>query len=483
VTRPPREPAGRLRVCHVAAVADGATWMLEQLRELHQRRGHHVTAVISSTPGPLGSRLRAAGIRAIPFDFGGMSARHLLNLPWVIIRLARLLRQHRFDVVQTHLFQSMIIGRLAAWLADVPVRITMVSGPFHLEAPVTRSVDAATCWMDSRLIGSCRTIVDIYRGLGVKDERLALVYYGPDETRFDPASAAPRDLRTEYGWPAGTPVIGHVAWFYPRLPHRAWVPRSCQGRSFKGHEELIRAAPLILREHPQARIVFIGGGWQAAGTGFMREMMDLVAQLGLQEHVVFAGAQADIPNIYRALDVAVQPSLTESLGGTLESLLLACPTVATRVGGLPDAVIDGQTGVLVNPQDPVNLARGISELLSDPDRARVLGQAGRAHVLRIATLSKTVADLDALYRDALFPNGRRRRAYRWWVSLSRLPVLAAVAMRLIGPYVLSAMPASGGHPSVPDRRGPGGSGTRSLSDGAPRPVPRPVGSPEAAPPS
>jgi glycosyltransferase involved in cell wall biosynthesis len=426
-------------VCHVAAIADGATWMLEQLRELQNRRGHDVTAVISSAPGPLGDRLRALGIRTVPFDFGGMSARDLVHLPRVVIRLARLFRRYRFDVVQTHLFQSMIIGRLAAWLADVPVRITTVSGPFHLEAPFTRRADGATCWMDSILIGTCRSIVDTYRALGVKDDRLALVYYGPDETRFDPAVAMPFDLRTEYGWPADAPVVGHVAWFYPRLSSSQWVPASCRGRSFKGHEELIRAAPLILREHPEARIVLIGSGWQAAGARFMREMKDLVEQLGLQERVIFAGARANIANIYQALDVAVHPSLTESCGGTVESLLMARPTVATRVGGMLDMVFDGQTGVLVNELDPVDLARGICELLRDPDRAGALGQAGRAHVLRTATLSKSVTDLDALYRDALFQNGHRRAGYRWWLSLSRLPPLAGVAAYLAGRYLASTM--------------------------------------------
>jgi hypothetical protein len=75
-------------------------------------------------------------------------------------------------------------------------------------------------------------------------------------------------------------------------------------------------------------------------------------------------------------------------------------------------------------------------LLRDPARGHALARAGRAHALRIATLSKTVADLDALYRDALFRNGRRRAGYRWWVSLARLPVVIAVTFYLNGRYVV-----------------------------------------------
>jgi glycosyltransferase involved in cell wall biosynthesis len=98
---------------------------------------------------------------------------------------------------------------------------------------------------------------------------------------------------------------------------------------------------------------------------------------GLQESVVFTGFRNDVPQIYRDLDVSVQASLNENLGGTIESLLMQCPTVATRVGGLTDSVVDGVTGVLPSPADPADLARGILRLLRDPKRARALGEAGR----------------------------------------------------------------------------------------------------------
>ncbi len=105
-----------------------------------------------------------------------------------------------------------------------------------------------------------------------------------------------------------------------------------------------------------------------------------------------------MPQSYRDLDVCVQPSLNENLGGTIELLLMECPTVATRVGGLPDSVVDGVTGVLVSPGDPNDLARGILEMLRCPARARALAKAGRERMLTRFTLSKTAADLDKLYQ-------------------------------------------------------------------------------------
>src|SRR4030095_5507471 len=108
----------------------------------------------------------------------------LVTMPMTILKLARFFRQQHFDVVQSHVFRSMLIGRPAAWLADVPVRLSMISGPFHLEAQTSRWIDRRTHWMETMLIPSCEESLRLCRDMGVPKERLALVYYGADERRF-----------------------------------------------------------------------------------------------------------------------------------------------------------------------------------------------------------------------------------------------------------------------------------------------------------
>ncbi|HEY3968896.1 MAG TPA: glycosyltransferase family 4 protein [Planctomycetaceae bacterium] len=433
--RPAAEVTRELNVCHVAATTEGATWMLEQLRELRDEHGCQVTAVVSGETGGLVDKLRRENIAVRSQDFRFAGLRELLRLPRSICSLARLFRRERFDVVQTHLFASMILGRIAAWLADVPVRLTMVAGPFHLEAHTPRWIDAATCWMDTTLIGSCRHTLDLYRGLGAKNNRLALIYYGPDERKFCPESTPPAQIRSEFGWPVETPLVALIAYFYAPLPSNSWIPESVQGRAIKGHEDLIKAAPEILREFPDARILLVGKGWEAGGAKHMDEMRQLVQELGLQDRVVFTGFRTDVNNILRAVDVAVQASLNENLGGTIESLLMACPTVATRVGGLVDSVIDEQTGILVRPADPQDLARGIRALLRDPARSKRLAHAGRDWMRERFTLRRTVDDLHQLYRQKLFANQRRLKGYRWYASLWRLligtPLFFYLALRLV----------------------------------------------------
>ena len=410
--------------------------MFEQLRDLRDRHGYEVCAVVSGTSGELVAKLNGAGITVQAADFGFAGLHDLWVLPWKITRLARFFRREGIDVVQTHLFHSMVIGRFAAWLALVPVRLTMVAGPFHLEAYTPRWIDRCTYWMDTKLIASCEYTRTLYREMGVSERRLALVYYGPDAARFDPSRTEPARIREEYGWAPDTPVIGMVAYFYPSFVPNRWTPPALWGRSTKGHEYLIRAMPTVLGEFPTVKCLLVGSGWEQQGAKHMTEMRELVHALGLEESVVFAGFRADANSILRALDVSVQPSLSENLGGTIESLLMECPTVATRVGGMPDSVRDGETGVLVASADPDDLARGILELLRDPGRARALARTGRKLMLERFTLRTTVDDLDGLYREGMARTGNRRQGFRDVRSLVRCLVAAPVAAYLVLRLVL-----------------------------------------------
>ena len=211
-------PRRRLKICHIAATTEGAPWVFEQLRDLRDRHGFDVAAILSGDQGTLVERCRAAGIPVYAADFNFTSNADLLELPRKVLALVRILQRERFDIVQTHLFHSMVIGRIAAWFADVPVRFSMIAGPFHLEAYTPRWIDRYTCWIDTITIASCELTRTLYQRMGVPGRRIAVIYYGPDESRFDPAVTTPADLRAKFGWAEDTPLIGMVAYFYPVLP-------------------------------------------------------------------------------------------------------------------------------------------------------------------------------------------------------------------------------------------------------------------------
>lgn len=421
------------RVCHIAATTEGATWVFEQLRDLRDRFGYDVTVILNGTTGALVDRFRVAGIRVLVSDFQFLGSGDLFALPKKIRDLARLLERERFDVVQTHLFHSMVIGRIAAWLADVPVRLSMVAGPFHLEAYTPRWIDASTQWMDTALIPSCEFSRELYISMGVRTERLHVIYYGPDETRFEPSRHPASDLRKEYGFPQAAPLIGMIAYFYPELGVNRWTPPAVQGRPVKCQADLIRAMPRVLEEFPDAKLLLVGSGWEEGGRQYLAKMQLLVTELGLADSIKFTGFREDIPSLLKELDVAVQASLSENLGGSIEGLLMECPMVATRVGGLVDSVIDGQTGVLVAPGEPAALAGGILALLRDPIAARNMGRRGRDLMLEKFTLRKTVEDEDGLYRTL---REKTSAGYRPFYRLLRSITGCGVGAYLVARYTV-----------------------------------------------
>jgi glycosyltransferase involved in cell wall biosynthesis len=410
VIKPAREGTAKPRIAQVAGVWTGSDWLVGTCREL-TARGYEVVAVIDSHPGSLGERLDAAGIRhyAIPMTFAtgidrGRVVAYALNIPIAAVRLARILRRERIDIVHSHVFGSVIIARLASVLARSR-HVAGIPGPRHLEAALTRRIDRATWWLDDATVAGCRYTRDLYAALGANLDRLTYIYYGADAARFDPAGADGAAARRALGVVQGAPLILLVAHFYPPTSG-AQTPAHTMGRGPKGHEDFLAAARIIVGRLPEARFVLAGSGVTDRGESYRR---DLMAQCHddelLRDRVLFTGHSDDVPSLLAAADVAVQCSLTENLGGTIEALLMERPVVATRVGGMPESVRDGETGLLVPPSDPKALAAAILLLLENRDHAAELARAGRRLALQDLTIARTTGEVDALYCRVMEPAG------------------------------------------------------------------------------
>jgi glycosyltransferase involved in cell wall biosynthesis len=426
--------AKRKKICHLVCSSEGATWMFEQLRELRDRYGHEVVAVVLAHEGKLIEKLRSENIRyhVTHFATGAASIRSILRLPLSVLNLARFFRRERFDVVQSHVFATTITARPAAWIADVPVRLAMIASPFHLEARLSRHLEIATSFMETMLIPTCNFALTLCEKIGIPSRQLApVIYYGPDETNFDPEKTEAANVRREFGWPENTPIISNVAYFYHRMPASGWMPPAVHGRGHKGHEDLVKAAPRVLQEFPNAKFLLVGSGWGTNGEAYLDEIKLMVGELGLHDSVVFTGYRPDANRILRESNVAVQAALNENLGGTIEALLMECPTVATRVGGMVDAVREGETGVLVNPSDSEDLARGILALLRDEQHARVLGRAGRELMRSRFTLKHTVEDLANLYEELSAREARKHFRLSTTVArvLAGIPIFLYVVLK------------------------------------------------------
>ena len=391
-----------------------------------QRRGFDVVAIIGGDGGGTAAALRKAGIPYVVRDqrvwrhsrlaalVGGIPVirplRYVVDLPlllWTALRMAWLFRRLRVDIVHSHIFSSALITRAAAWIARVPISVAMIAGPLHLESPRLRRLDLLTHRLDDRLLAGCQYTYDRYRELGVGAGSVRTVGYGVDPTGFDPAVADGSRVRRELGIADDEIVVGQVAWFYPVL---SWpiAPLGMEGRGIKGHEDLLAAAQIVLARRPKVRFLVVGDGFGEGGARHFDQMRGLASELGVTDGVLFAGRRADLVDVLASFDISVQASISENYGGTIESLLMERPMVATAVGGMPEIVVDGETGLLVPACDPGALADAIIRLVDDPELGRQMGRVGRQRMLEGHTIQHTIDGVIAAYRELAEERGLRR---------------------------------------------------------------------------
>jgi glycosyltransferase involved in cell wall biosynthesis len=383
-----------MRVAHVVPVAKNTPWFADICAET-VRQGHEVVAVIHSGPGDLAERLTALGIRhhRVAMHFGDDFDRirplfYLLRLPIAALKLARILRRERIEVAHSHVFVANVVARLACLLARVK-HVAGAASPRHLEAPATRRIDRAMRRLDAAVAAGCEYIARLYGDAA----NVHTIYYGPPAERFDPSRVDAMAFRRQLGVGADVPLVGLVAHFYPPM-RGPQAPPATRGVGLKGHDHFLAAARIVAERFPEARFFLVGAGPNARGEEYRQSLVQSVRG---NDRILFPGHRNDIANVLASFDVAVQCALTETLGGTIEALLMERPLVATRVGGMPESVRHEETGLLVPPADPPALAAAIERLLADRELARRLGRAGRTLMLERFTLARTGDDLSALY--------------------------------------------------------------------------------------
>lgn len=377
-----------MRVLHLVKTSVGASWALRQTREL-VKLGVEVHVALPPG-GPLFQQYQAAGIIVHPvlLDFPARK-------PWqwrnIFKKMRELVSFVRPDLIHSHHVGTTLTMRLTLGKTHPTPRIFQVPGPLHLEHAFFRHAELFTAGHSDYWIGSCKWTCDLYRQSAVPQDRLFLSYYGTDIDNF--VGCKPGKLRQVLGVDASIKLVGMVAYMY--------APKTYLGqtRGLKGHEDLIDAIAICLQTEPNIQGIFIGGAWNDA-IAYERRIR-AYGKKKCAEHVVFLGTRNDVLEFYPDLDVVVHPSHSENVGGAVESLLLAVPTIATNVGGLPDLVKHNETGWLVSPRNPVHLAQAILEALHNPTRAREMAMNGQALARELFDVKKTARQILEIYQRIL----------------------------------------------------------------------------------
>lgn len=297
----------------------------------------------------------------------------------VVGRLVSLLRRERVDLVHTHLPLAGVLARLARrrggvrWLVytehNLPSRYRLL----------TRQLNAATYAANDAVIAVSQEVAGRVARYGRRGRpRLVTIPNAIDADELAAQAATRETVCREFGFPPDARVVVHVANLVPK----------------KGHRYLLAAARRVLDREPRARFLLVGLGPLA------RRLTAESRRLGLNGQVVFAGFRPDAVALMGGADLVVLPSVHEGLPLTLlEAMALGRPVVASRVGGVPEVVTSGETGVLVEPMDVDALAAQILALLGDPALRERLGEGARRQVRRRYGMAQMVAAVEDVYRQ------------------------------------------------------------------------------------
>jgi glycosyltransferase involved in cell wall biosynthesis len=322
----------------------------------------------------------------------------VINLPSLVRRISpfndirafisifRILQRSKPDIVHTHTSKAGGLGRLAAWLARVPVIIHKPHG--HVFYGHFRPLQSRFFLLVERLLGRITHHLialtpherNDYLGLSVsKPNNTSVIHSGVDLVRFQKGKKRRSRKRKELGIPSDSLVVGFVGWLLP----------------IKGVNFLIQAMAGVVKNHPKGLLVLVGKGEDE------RKLKKQAKNLGLTDKVLFLGWRPDVDEIMGCFDVFVLPSLNEGMGRVLvEAMAVGLPIVASRVGGIPDLVKDGKNGYLVPPADSAALEGAISDLFQDNAKRKRLGKAGKK-MCRPYSTEAMVEQINNLYARLL----------------------------------------------------------------------------------
>ncbi len=353
----------------VGGAENHALTLLQSLEEA----GHKV-AVVCPRPGPLVDALHRSGVEHHLIEMVRPAAddEYEILLP-ALWSLHSLIQRWRPDVVHSHLYPAHLHASLAAQLAGVPAVVTTA------HTIVVRPGDSWLARMTNvRIIAVSRAAKSLLVRAGVPAARLRVIYNGIQPQYLKDQSDDARRVRQELGIPEEAPVIGIVA----RLSFE------------KGHDEFIRMASEIAAVRPHTRFLIVGTGPLAA------DLENMVASLGLSERIIFTGARQDIPVLDSAMDIFALPSRQEALPlAVLEAMAAKRPVVATAVGGVPEVVVDKETGLLLQPGDRKGFVQALLRLIDHPELRGQLGLQGRRTVCRRFTSKRMAEETLRYYRS------------------------------------------------------------------------------------
>ncbi|MCO5976673.1 glycosyltransferase family 4 protein [Ideonella oryzae] len=356
-----------MRIIHIET---GKDWRGAQVQVLHtaagqQALGHEVHLVC-----PPGSALAQRGKDA------GLTVHHrrcrAALFGYDVLQMAALMRRIRPHIVHLHSSHAHNVGGMAAWISRVPAVVLSR----RMDTPIT-------VWHHKlkyrfgydTIIAISQSVKKVLVNAGISEEKISVVRSAIDYSWWSRSGERDR-IRHEFGYQDSDTVVAVIAAIEPR----------------KGQELLIRALPRILERAPNVKVLLAGKD------DIAQPERALASQLGLTDKVTFAGFRPDVKDVIAAADIISAPSYLEGLGvSIMEAMACGKPVVATTAGGIPESVVDGETGILFEPGDTAGLANAIIRLAVDDSLRSSMGQKGQARAKHSFSVDSLISQTLEIY--------------------------------------------------------------------------------------
>lgn len=317
---------------------------------------------------------KGEGLNVIFVPLGGKAN------PLNFIRLFKLFRKEKYDLLHTHNSRADVYGILSGKMAGIRILMASIHGyqDYDRINPMFKLRGFILRKFANRIITISNALKDlISKNEQIDKGKMDTVYYGLD---FLAMGGERKDIRKEFAIDKDSSLLVDVGRLIP----------------VKGHEYLIHSLKNVVSLFPKTKLFIVG-------EGILEESLkDLTKRLGLENHILFTGHRRDVPDFMNEADLFVFPTLGEGFGLVLlEAMAFKKPIVATRVMSIPEIVEDGKSGLLVPPRNPEALAEAIVQLLKDKDRSKEFGKRGHEILLSKFSTERMVEETERIY-DRLF---------------------------------------------------------------------------------
>ncbi len=361
-----------LHLNHVAYIGGAEVALLNLLSKVNRKNYDHAALLPN---GELAAKLLPLKISRIPIPvLPGVNRytfpRYLASLPLLYAKILR----HKPDMLSANTSIASLYTGILAKLFHIPSMA-------HIRdiEPLGR-IGQRLLRQNTRIIADSQAVQRHLAAQQIPESQLLCIYEGVDITQYQPLKT-PRGQEKDSSVTLG--IVGQIG-------------------ERKGHLYALKALRSLLPLYPELKLWILGKEPEQSREGYTRKLQQYVQEHQLREHVLFWGFRSDIPELLEQLDILLLPSLQEPFGKiVIEAMAMEKPVIASNVGGVPEIIDDGITGLLVPPRDDEAIRRALEQLLHQRDRWKQMGRAGRKRVEQYFSLERNVKSTEQVYQQLL----------------------------------------------------------------------------------